>query len=99
MSPHQHIYDRVVGLMADQLCLVPQVDPADDAECRARWRMQRIAEVAIQEFGPEAKAIVQARLAEITGSAGSNRRNGAVPADGPGVTRRALGEAGERHAA
>lgn len=70
MSPHQHIYDRVVGMMADLLCLSPQVDPADDAECRARWRQQRIAEIAIQEFGPDAKAIVQARLARDAGDAG-----------------------------
>jgi len=98
MSPHQHIYDGVVSMMADQLCLTPPVDPANDGECRVRWRLQRIAEVAIQEFGPEAKAVVQARLAKITEGAGSEL-DGAVPADGPGVTRRALGESGGRHAA
>lgn len=70
MSPHQHIYDRVIGMMADLLCLAPQVDPADDAECEARWREQRIAEIAIQEFGPDAKAIVQARLAKVAEDAG-----------------------------
>ncbi len=75
MSPHQHIYDRVIGMMADLLCLSPQVDPADDAECCARWREQRIAEIAIQEFGPDAKAIVQARLARDAGDA----ERGALP--------------------
>jgi hypothetical protein len=76
MSPHQHVYDRVIGMMADLLCLSPQVDPADDAECRARWRQQRIAEIAIQEFGPDAKAIVQARLARDAGDGHQIERGG-----------------------
>jgi hypothetical protein len=67
MSPHQHIYDRVIGMMADLLCLSPQVDPADDAACEARWLEERMAPVVIAEFGPDAKKIVQARLARDAG--------------------------------
>lgn len=76
MSPHQHIYDRVIDMMADLLCLSPQVDPADDAACEERWREERMAPVAIEEFGSDAKAIVQAQLTRNAGNGHQIERGG-----------------------
>ena len=68
MSPQiKSVCDRVIRDMASMLLLEPVVDIANQAACEARWRQQRIANIAIQEFGPEAKAIAQAELHRLAG--------------------------------
>lgn len=65
MSPRaKAACDRVIAMMAGHLLLDPVVEPADHGACVERWREQKLPEIAIQEFGPDAKALVQAELHE-----------------------------------
>lgn len=73
MSPQiKAVCDRVIGMMAGQLLLDPAVDIRDAAACEARWRQQKVAPIAIQEFGGEAKARAQIELHRVAGGAGRN---------------------------
>ncbi len=57
MSPvYQRAYDQQIRLMATTLLLSPAVEPYRLADCVDRWRMQRIAEICINEFGDDARA-------------------------------------------
>lgn len=86
MSPRiKSIADRVIRMMADQLLLEPAVDLTDHAACEARWQHQRIATIAIQEFGGEAKALAQIELHQLAGDAG---RSVSPPAISASMTER-----------
>lgn len=63
MSPHaKAACDRVIAMMGDLLLLEPVVDLADATACEERWRHERVAPIAIQEFGGGAKAFAQTVL-------------------------------------
>ncbi|WP_199086023.1 hypothetical protein [Bosea sp. ASV33] len=71
MSPQVKVVcDRVIAMMGRLLLLEPAVDLADSAACEARWRIERVAPIAIQEFGGEAKAFAQTELYQFAGGAG-----------------------------
>lgn len=68
----EHIFRRVIIMMADLLALPPAVNPADAPACAERWHEQRIAPIAIAEFGDEAKLEHGARLLRVAGDAGQD---------------------------
>ncbi|MBN9453220.1 MAG: hypothetical protein J0I42_14830 [Bosea sp.] len=73
MSPHaKAACDRVIAMMGRLLLLDPAVDISDAAACKERWRQERVAHIAIQEFGGEAKAYAQTELHQFAGGAGRN---------------------------
>lgn len=68
MSPHaKAACDRVIAMMGRLLLLEPAVDISDAAACEERWRQERVAPIAIQEFGGEAKAFAQTELHQFAG--------------------------------
>lgn len=64
--PLLHGCESAIRLMASTLLLPPAVDPSRVTACVDRWREQRIADVAIDEFGDEARAQAGDRLFPVT---------------------------------
>ncbi|MCT4492765.1 hypothetical protein [Bosea minatitlanensis] len=68
LSPYQQAYDVVIRMMAECLVLHPAVEPDRIGECVDRWRMQRIAEICISEFGDDARAEARRLLSVAEGA-------------------------------
>lgn len=71
--------DRIISDMAGHLLMEPAVDLRDHGACEARWRLQKMPTIAIQKFGPEAKALAQSELHQVAGAAGLMGATLAIP--------------------
>ncbi len=50
----------IVGMLADQLALLPRVDVEDAEACAERWRSEKMAEIAITLYGAAARHAARA---------------------------------------